>query len=1004
VRYNGAKKRVIQSRFYDYLATEKKTHDIIICEDAKEAAALHDVAQFFERDVVVLPDFRAAYLDDLRSYVEELHQLFDALRRYEASGGKALVIAPYKTLLFPFPKPELLQAQILEFGATIKLAAFKDQMLQWGYTFVDIVQVEGEISFRGDILDIFVPSQPHPWRISLFDEEIEEIKAFETETQRTSGDEVDAVTLTPAFYALDAQQYDAVMAQVESSQSDSFVKDIAALGYWYLGDMAAPFLEGRRAASIKPMEALIDEAYILNNPQVDRTLFEGLHVIPESERYKELAVTDVPTLLKVHEKKKITLIASSDAQIKGAGVYDTSALHVRQSGIILSLISDDEVIISLNKPVKKKRRRKTSIILDDLKPGDYVVHEEYGVGIFEAIEQAQILGGIKDFVKIRYQGDDKVLLPVENLDSIDRYLASGGVPALDRLGKGGFTKLKESVRKRLFEIAGEIINTAAARALIQAPVIATNTRDLEAFQKLAGFEYTPDQSEAINEIVADLGSGQIMDRLLSGDVGFGKTEVAMNAIFATVRAGYQAALIVPTTLLSSQHFHSIEQRFADSGIGIAKLDRFVTPKYKKAVLAALASGDVQIVVGTHALFGTKFQKLGLVIIDEEHKFGVKQKEKLKQLYEKVHLLSMSATPIPRSLNQALSSIKTMSQLLTPPSERQGVRTFVKAYDEKLIKEVILRELRRGGQVFYVHNSIDHMPIKAGELKKILPNLRVLMLHSKVSATETEEELLKFEAGQYDLMLATSIIESGIHMPRVNTMVIDGADRFGIADLHQLRGRVGRGNQEGFAYFIVEDRETLTDEAKKRLVALESNSFLGSGSVLAYHDLEIRGGGNLVGDAQSGHIKNIGYSLYLKMLEDAIKELSNTRETVKMKVDIKLAISAYLSDEIITTDRLRLELYRRLSQCEDPTEIYEVEEETIDRFGKLDTPTKQFFELMVIKLLALQKKIRLISSYGQNITIEYQNGSKELIKSDSKDDDDIIKAVLYYLRNVKPQKL
>jgi transcription-repair coupling factor (superfamily II helicase) len=346
----------------------------------------------------------------------------------------------------------------------------------------------------------------------------------------------------------------------------------------------------------------------------------------------------------------------------------------------------------------------------------------------------------------------------------------------------------------------------------------------------------------------------------------------------------------------------------------------------------------------------------------------------------------------------------MSQLLTPPSERQGVRTFVKEYSDKLIKEVVLRELRRGGQVFYVHNSIDHMPIKLGELKAIMPDLRVVMLHSKISAVQTEKELLKFEAREYDLMIATSIIESGIHMPNVNTMIVDGADRFGIADLHQLRGRVGRGHVEGFAYFIVENKENLTDEAKKRLLALESNSFLGSGSVLAYHDLEIRGGGNLVGDAQSGHIKNIGYSLYLRMLEDAIKLLSNTMESERAKVDIKLTISAYISDEVVKEDRLRLDIYRRLSQCEEAVEIYEIEEELIDRFGELDNPTKQFFELMVIKLLSLERKIKSIMNYGQNITVTYLNDSKESIKSDSKDDDDIIKAVLYYLRNNKPKIL
>ncbi len=423
----------------------------------------------------------------------------------------------------------------------------------------------------------------------------------------------------------------------------------------------------------------------------------------------------------------------------------------------------------------------------------------------------------------------------------------------------------------------------------------------------------------------------------------------------------------------------------------------MSAKDKTNIIKALADGILDVVVGTHALFDLDFKNLGVVIIDEEHKFGVKQKEKIKELYHNVHLLSMSATPIPRSLNQALSSIKTMSQLLTPPSEREPVRTFVKEYEEKLIKEVILREIRRGGQIFYVHNSIDHMPIKLGELKAVLPELRVVMLHSKISATDTERELLKFEAGEYDLMLATSIIESGIHMPRVNTIIVDGADRFGMADLHQLRGRVGRSNVEGFAYFIVNDKETLTDDAKKRLLALESNSFLGSGSVLAYHDLEIRGGGNLVGDAQSGHIKNIGYSLYLRMLEDAIKLLSNQVQVEKMKVDIKLTISAYISDEIVKEDRLRLDIYRRLSACENSVEVYEIQEEVIDRFGDLDTPSKQFFELMVIKLLSLEKKIKSVSNYGQNITFTYMNDAKESIKSDSKDDDDIIKAVLIYLR-------
>jgi len=978
--------------------------EVVICEDEKEALELAEVARFFKREYLLFPDFRALYNDDLRPFKEEMSALLQALRVYHDATLKPLIIAPFKTLLFNYPKAELLQTRALEYAETINLKAFKEQMLFWGYNFVDMVQVEGEISFRGDIIDIFVPGNEHPYRISLFDDEIEEIKAFTLEKQRSIGDEIAKIEIVPALFGLDEAGYEEIMQRVNESESDSFVKDLSSLGFWYLQERSEPFLAGKKALYIKEMQRFVEEAYIINQPNVERDLFE-LDVMAEEEEIKLLAVTNLQTLLQVHKDKKITLIATNEAQFKQANLFDTSKYTLLFSPIILNIIGNEEMVISLNKPVSKRRRRKSSIILDDLKKGDYVVHEDYGLGIFEKIEQAEILGGVKDFVVIKYLGDDKVLLPVENLETIDRYMAGGGaLPVLDKLGKGSFAKLKEKVKKRLFEIAGQIINTAAARALIPAPKINFDKEEIKKFQRSSGFEYTADQSQSIQEILGEMAGGHIMDRLLSGDVGFGKTEVAMNAIYAVTKAGYQTALIVPTTLLSAQHYHSLVERFEDYGVRVAKLDRFSTPKAKKAAQVGLKEGRIDCIVGTHALFGTEFQNLGLVIIDEEHKFGVKQKEKLKQMHEEVHLLSMSATPIPRSLNQALSSIKTMSQLMTPPSERQGVRTFVKAYDEKMLKEVILRELRRGGQLFYVFNNINMMPIKEGQLKKLLPDLRILMLHSKISAAETEKALLDFQERKYDVMLATSIIESGIHMPQVNTMLIDGADRFGIADLHQLRGRVGRGHIEGFAYFIVENKEMLTDEAKKRLIALESNSFLGSGSILAHHDLEIRGGGNLVGDAQSGHIKNIGYSLYLKMLEDAIKELSNTQDKKRAKVDIKLTISAYISDEVVQQDRIRLELYRRLAQCEEATEIYEIEEEMIDRFGTLDDATKQFIELMVIKLLSIEKKITKIMNYGQNITIEYANGSKESEKSASKDDDDIIKAVLYYLRNAKPKVL
>jgi transcription-repair coupling factor (superfamily II helicase) len=398
-----------------------------------------------------------------------------------------------------------------------------------------------------------------------------------------------------------------------------------------------------------------------------------------------------------------------------------------------------------------------------------------------------------------------------------------------------------------------------------------------------------------------------------------------------------------------------------------------------------------MIIGTHALLGLEFKNLAFVVIDEEHKFGVKQKEKLKDLAINLHLLSMSATPIPRSLNLALSEVKSFSEILTPPDLRLGVKTFVKSFDEKIVKEAIVKELRRGGQILYIFNSIAGIEEKKRELLNLISTLRICTLHSKIPPLQMEDEMIKFEAGDYDLMLSTSIIESGIHMPKANTIIVDEADNFGMADLHQLRGRVGRGDKEGWCWFLVQDRELLSENAKKRLLALESNSSLGSGAVLAFHDLEIRGGGNIIGEAQSGHINQIGYSLYLKMLEDSIRQLQGKNSVLDTPVDIKLSVNAYLNDELIQEDRLRLELYRRLSFVQNVQKVYDIELEIADRFGKLDIITRQFIDVTIIKVLAREKGILKISNFNENILIEYSD-KKETLKASSRDDDDIINCV------------
>ena len=1041
---------ITQSNIYEYLETGIDPA-LLICADDKEAKQVGDVARLLGYETFVLPGIRVSVGEDLRPYAGEVQAFFHALFGFYRSSRQKVLVAPLHTVLLPFPKPTLYDEMTIEFGDTLALGELKERLYRWGYHFTDIAAQKGEVSFRGDIVDIFPVQGDKPYRISLFDEEVEAIHHYDETTQKREGEELESFAITPAFLALDADAHEALKNRCERSRYDTFVKDIDSLGVWHLEELGQPAFTVAKGVLCRNLDEELQEIYELDTPLMPRKDFL-LPTIPNATRYRDLEVVDPNKLLESHKEKEITILARNESIVRGSSIilggqviHDSSqsdkslsggqVIHdssqsdksqitrprmnfVYQDGIV-NIVGENRLILSLNKPVKRKKVKKASIILDELKPGDYVVHENHGVGIFKGIERREVLGATSEFVTIMYQNEDILQIPVSNLETIDRYVAEGGaLPVLDRMGKASFRRLKGKVREKLFAIASQIINLSAQRHLKKGIKLVSSEqgagsseeRELAAkiaaehqlFMSKAGFLHTEDQERVIFEMLDDMQSGKMMDRLLSADVGFGKTEVAMNGMFVAVKNGYQAMMIAPTTLLSAQHYKSLKERFYDWNIKVARLDRYTTAKEKRQILGGLEEGSIDVVVGTHALLKAKFKNLALVVIDEEHKFGVKQKEALKEMSIDTHLLSMSATPIPRSLNMALSQVKSFSEILTPPTERQGVRTFVKSYDEKVIKEAILRELRRGGQIFYVFNSIAGIEEKREALLEMLPKLRIAVLHSKVSAKETEDEMMKFEDGEYDILLSTSIVESGIHMPHANTMIVDGADNFGIADLHQLRGRVGRGGKEGYCYFLVADKERLSDNARRRLLALESHSDLGSGAVLAFHDLEIRGGGNIIGEAQSGHIKQIGYSLYLRMLEDAIRELSGQSKEVTRQVDMKLAIDAYLSEELIEEDRLRLELYRRLAQCESVGEVYEVESEIADRFGKPDTVTRQFIDVMVMKILAREQGIGKVSSYGENVFIEFVEEERErvVLKARSKDDDDIIATAMGYLKGQK----
>ncbi|RKV52927.1 transcription-repair coupling factor [Helicobacter pylori] len=991
---------MIQSSLYRAL-NKGFDYQILACKDFKESKLAKEVISYFKPNTkaVLFPEFRAKKNDDLRSFFEEFLQLLGALREfYQALENKqeAIIIAPISALLHPLPKKELLESFKITLLEKYNLKDLKDKLFYYGYEILDLVEVEGEASFRGDIVDIYIPNSK-AYRLSFFDAECESIKELDPTTQMSLKEDLLEIEIPPTLFSLDEPSYKDLKTKVEQSPLNSFSKDLTSFGLWFLEEKANDLL--RAYKSIISPKALEEIQELASLNELDDERFKFLKVLENAQGYEDLEihVHALEGFIALHSNHKITLLAPNKTILDNAiSAIEKSSMECVIAPFVLNFKTPDRIFISLNSFERKKKRQKSKLALNELNAGEWVVHDDYGVGVFSQLIQHSVLGSKRDFLEIAYLGEDKLLLPVENLHLIARYVAqSDSVPVKDRLGKGSFLKLKAKVRTKLLEIAGKIIELAAERNLILGKKMDTHLAELEVFKSHAGFEYTSDQEKAIAEISKDLSSHRVMDRLLSGDVGFGKTEVAMHAIFCAFLNGFQSALVVPTTLLAHQHFETLKARFENFGVKVARLDRYASEKNK--LLKAVELGQVDALIGTHAILGAKFKNLGLMVVDEEHKFGVKQKEALKELSKSVHFLSMSATPIPRTLNMALSQIKGISSLKTPPTDRKPSRTFLKEKNDELLKEIIYRELRRNGQIFYIHNHIASISKVKTKLENLIPKLKIAILHSQINASESEEIMLEFAKGNYQVLLCTSIVESGIHLPNANTIIIDNAQNFGLADLHQLRGRVGRGKKEGFCYFLIEDQKSLNEQALKRLLALEKNSYLGSGESIAYHDLEIRGGGNLLGQDQSGHIKNIGYALYTRMLEDAIYELSGGKKRLEKSVEIQLGVSAFLNPELIASDSLRLDLYRRLSLCENVDEVGQIHEEIEDRFGKIDDLSAQFLQIITLKILANQLGILKLSNFNQNITLTYNDEHKESLKAPSKDDNDILETLLKHLR-------
>ncbi|MEP0191196.1 MAG: transcription-repair coupling factor [Erythrobacter sp.] len=631
---------------------------------------------------------------------------------------------------------------------------------------------------------------------------------------------------------------------------------------------------------------------------------------------------------------------------------------------------------------RKKKRKDSDAFLAELQAlarGDLVVHVEHGIGKYLGLEPVPVGKSQHDCVQLEYKGGDKLFIPVENIDVLSRYGSSEEAVMLDRLGGEGWQKRRARLKERITAIAGELMKVAAERALKKAPVFEAEEASFNQFVDRFPWEETDDQDTAIADVLRDLESGKPMDRLVCGDVGFGKTEVALRAAFVAAMSGQQVAIVAPTTLLARQHFQNFSERFAGFPLKVGRLSRLVSSKEANATREGLASGDVDIVVGTHAILSksTAFNNLGLVIVDEEQRFGVTHKEKLKQLRSDVHMLTLTATPIPRTLQMAMTGLRELSTIQTPPVDRLAVRTYVMEWDEMVMREALLREHHRGGQSFIVVPRISDMAAVEEWLRENVPEVKPVSAHGQMGAGEIEERMSAFYEGKYEVLLSTTIVESGLDLPSANTIIIHRADRFGLAQLYQLRGRVGRSKLRAYAYLSYEKDVQLSEVAEKRLKVLSDLDSLGAGFQLASHDLDIRGAGNLLGDEQSGHIREVGFELYQSMLEDAIlaaKAGEMGLEPARDKVSPQITVDApiMILEDYVPDLAVRMALYRRLNQAQDKAEIESMAAEMIDRFGDLPAPTKNLVRLIEIKHQAIEANIAKIDVGARGTLVGFHN--------------------------------
>ena len=925
-----------------------------------------------------------------------------------------ILFVPVKALLEKFPNEKFFKKNTLTLkkGEDIDLKGLLQKLVNLGYKRETMVTDIGEFSIRGDIIDIFTLEE-NPVRIELWGDEIVDIRYFNNETQKSIS-KTEQIKIKPCYKFI-AENYE---EGIEVYQSEYNTELVSMLEYYK--DYILIFDEASEIYSrYKLLDENFEKQYAENlKTEITKPLKDKNHIPFETfikstgsfvkinfnnfiETYDDNFIefntstmrnfnanmSEVATYLK--SKKDYEIIIATDYEkrieevLKDNGIFDIEYIpNITSQGceiedLKLILLTDRELFNKRSKEIttskKSYYKEKPEYIesINDIKEGEYVVHSIHGVGIYKGLSQQKIDNAYKDYLTIEYANSDKLHIPAEQINLLCRYRGSGSVkPKLSRMGGSDWENTKAKVKKEVEYIAYDLLELYAKRKLKEG-IKYDEDSSLQVEMEEA-FEYTetPDQMKAIDEVKRDMESENPMDRLICGDVGFGKTEVAMRALFKAVVSGYQTAVIVPTTILALQHYQTISERFKPFGINVELLSRFRTPKEQKETLKNLALGKCDVVVATHKLLQDKimFKNLGLLVIDEEHRFGVRHKEKLKKLKENIDILTMSATPIPRTLYMSLSGIKDMSVINTPPKNRLPIKTYVGELNETALKNAITHELDREGQVFYLYNRVETIEEYKLHLQKLIPNARIVVGHGQMDEKQLEQVMVDFANREYDILLSTTIIESGLDIPNANTMIIHDADKFGLAQLYQLRGRVGRSEKQAFCFCFYKPDKSLTKDARDRLKAIKEFTTLGSGYQIALRDIEIRGVGNILGTKQHGHMVNVGFDTYCDLLDEAVKELQGTATPKKIPTIVDLSVTAFIPDEWVGSKEQKMIEYKRLSDVNNLTELEYITEEWQDRFSKAPESVQNLIKLIKLRLAATDINISVIRETEDNIRI------------------------------------